>query len=222
MTDELEAISPSTVFISGKAITEKDVLDAIDNVYQNLINSEDFQQVDQTIDTLLGLQRLSGKSLAKLLYMSKYWWIEHKENENFDDYMESRHGLKKVTIDRYITVWVNIIDGIIPPELASRPMRDLVPIAKALSQGYELTKDVIKRLVKATSNSEIGDILRNVKGKSARKGSRQIRWERDGSIYTWKNNVRKFCGWWDREAYENDVDVREAINIMIGERVIKK
>lgn len=225
MTDELEAISPSTVFISGKAITEDDVMDAIDTVLSNLNDTGNFENVNTAIDTLLGLQRISGKSLAKLLYGAKYWWNNDNTQvqSNFNDYMESRHGgLKAVTIDRYITVWENIQSNSIPPELAERPMRELIPIAKALSQGFVLTAKTIGSLVKATSLGEIGSILRTVKNKPARKSSLQITWDRKGSLYAWKDGQRHFVGMLDKEGYATDEVVKQAINRILDNAGVQK
>jgi len=222
MTDELdiEAISPSTIFISGESITEQDAMDEIDKVLNELYVNNNLNDVDVVIDTLLGLQRISGKALAKLLYGSKRWWAKDK---NFDDHMESRHGLKKVTIDRYITVWESIVTNTIPAPLQERPMRDLIPIAKAISQGYELTKPIINRLIKATSSSEIGAILRTVKNKAPRKSSLQITWARDGSLYAWKDDKRHHIGWLDKDAYETDEVAKKAINrILDNAGVVKK
>lgn len=212
----IEAVSPSTVFISGQAITEQDALDAIDLALENLYATSDLGLIDNSIDTLLGLQRLSGKSLAKLLHGTEQWWEMSEHKGSFDDHMETRHGLKKVTIDRYICVWENIVNGAIPPALAERPMRDLVPIAKAISQGYELTKAAIGKLIKATSNSEVGDILRTVKGKTARKSALQIVWERDGSLNVWKDNKKTFIGYLDKEVYKTSDDGKKAIERLLG------
>lgn len=214
MSDDIESISPDTVFISGKAITEKDALDAVELALENLYATQDLDSIDNSIDTLLGLQRLSGKSLAKMLHGTQEWW-KHFGNGNFDDHMESRHGLKKVTVDRYICVWDSITNGTIPPALAERPMRDLVPIAKTIAQGYQLTKKVIGDLIKATSNSEVGAILRVVKGKAARKSSLQIVWERDGSLHVWKDNKKTFIGYLDKETHKNSDDGRKAIERLL-------
>lgn len=215
MSDEIESISPDTVFISGRAITEKDALDAVELALENLYATQDLGIIDTSIDTLLGLQRMSGKSLAKLLHGTEQWWLLSCREGNFDDYMETRHGLKKVTVDRYICVWDNIINGAIPPALAERPMRDLVPIAKTIAQGYQLTRKVIGELIKATSNSEVGAILRVVKGKAARKSSLQIVWERDGSLNVWKDNKKTFIGYLDKETHKNSDDGRKAIERLL-------
>lgn len=223
MNDDIIAISPDTVFISGKALTESDALGAVDSVLDDLNESGDLKNVDTAIDTLLGLQRFSGKSLAKLLYGTSLWWKKHRNGKSMTDHIESRHGLKKVTIDRYITVWEAIETKAIPEDVSVRPMRELIPIAKTLSQGYKIEKTNWNNLVKATGLSEIGDIIRKIKKRKPKKGSAQIYWERDGSVILWKNNKRKNLGWLDKEAFEEDADVKAAINkILDNAGVIRK
>ncbi len=222
MTDDIVAISPSTVFISGVAITENDTMRAVDTVLSGLNQHNDISGVDTAIGTLLGLQKISGKALAKLLAGTKQWWKETKQTDNFDDRMETRHGLKAVTIDRYITVWENIQSNAIPPELAERPMRELIPIAKALSQGFTLTAKTLGSLVKATSLGEIGSILRTVKNKPARKSSLQITWDRRGSLYVWKDGKRHFVGMLDKEGYATDEVVKQAINRILDNAGVQK
>lgn len=221
--DEIIAISPDTVFISGKALTEDDALGAVNNVLADLYATSNLSNVDTAIDTLLGIQRFSGKSLAMLLHGTSAWWQESRTEYSFKDHMESRHGLKGVTIDRYITVWECVSSGQIPEDVAVRPMRELVPIAKTISHGYTIDQKQWNKIVKANGLGEIGDILRNVKGKKARKSSMQITWQRDGSLNAWKDNKKHFLGWLDKEAYESDPDARKAIDrILDSSGIIRK
>lgn len=225
MNDELEiiAVTPDTIFVSGRALTEEDALNAVDNVLQNLYDTSDLQNVDTAINTLVGIQRFASKSLAKLLYGTRLWWDKHNPTNNFYDYMESLHDLKNVTIDRYITVWECITTGMIPEDVAVRPMRELVPIAKTLSHGHTITRRQFDRIVKATSTREIEDILRNIKGKAPRKSSMQIYWNRKGDLEVWKDNKKHFIGFLDKEAYEKDEVARKAIDrILDTAGVIRK
>lgn len=225
MTDELEiiAISPHTVFVSGKGLTEEDAMNAVDNVLNDLYDTNSLHNVDTAIDTLIGIQRFAGKSLAKILYGTELWWNNNNPVNNFYDYMESRHGLKQVTIDRYVTVWECVTTGMIPEDVAIRPMRELVPIAKTLSHGHSITRRQFDKIVKATSTREIEDILRNIKGKSPRKSSMQIYWNRKGDLEVWKDNKKHFIGFLDKEAYENDEVARKAIDrILDSAGVIRK
>lgn len=219
----IEAVSPNSVFISGKAISEDDALEAVDLALANLHDTSDIETIDIAEDTLLGLQRISGKSLAKLLAGKKSWWTETKQDEkrkcSFEDYEASRHGLKSTVIDRYIVVWERM--ELFPEQFRLRPIRDLIPVAKALEQGYDITPQLWKSLIKATSNAEIVTLIREkVKKKSARKSSRQMKMERDGSIKVWIGTQGKFVGYLDIKS--DDEDVQKSIARILGNSGIVK
>lgn len=222
--DEIIAISPDTVFISGKALTEDDALGAVEDVLHDLNTTGNMENVDTAIDTLLGLQRLSGKSLAKVMYGYEKWWNEHHtEKDTFKYHMKTRHGMNTTVVDRYITVWECLDTKQIPADVAVRPMRELIPIAKTLSHGYTIDQRQWNKIVKANGLVEIGAILRKVKKVKARKSSMQITWQRDGSLNAWKDNKKHFLGWLDKEAYENDPDAKKAIDrILDSAGVIRK
>lgn len=201
--------------VDGRAFTEKDMYSAIDNVIDTLNETGDIHQATSALVALEKLEDVSGHAKARLLYGMFKWWTSESRADSFTDYIESHSDkTKKVTVDRYITVQEMIETEQIPEDVATLPMRTLVPIAKTLSHGHKINRKQFDQIIKANNSREVEDILRGIKNKEPRKGSRQIRWERDGSLYTWKNNVRKFCGWWDREAFETDPDVREAITRM--------
>lgn len=225
MTEEfgIEAISPNTVFISGKAVTEEDALEAVDIAIGNLNTDNNLDAVDMAEDTLLGLQRISGKALAKLLHGKNEWWKRTQQSEvrkcTFEDYEGSRHGLKSTVIDRYVVVWEKMSQ--FPEQFQVRPIRDLIPAAKALEQGYEISKDVWKSLIKATSNIEIVNIIREkVKHKQARKSALQMKMERDGTIKLWVGTKGKFVGYLDLKS--KDEDVQKAVARILGNSGIIK
>lgn len=217
--------SSQLALINGDALTEQDVYSAIDIVLVNLNETGDISEATNVLTTLNRIGNVAGHAKAKLLYGMYQWWQENGNGKSFEDYIASKSvdAPESVTIDRYITVQEKIESGEIPDAIAVRPMRDLVPIAKALAQGYEIKEKNWDRLIKATSNSEISDILRSVKGKSPRKSSLQIQYARDGSLYAWKNNKRTFIGYLDKEAYETSEDAKKAIDrILDSAGVIRK
>lgn len=226
MTEEfgIDAISPSTVFISGKAISEQDAIEAVELAINELKRTNDLETIDRAEDTLLGLQRISGKALAKLLYDKMVWWKDTEQSEtrqcSFEDYESSRHGLKSVVIDRYVVVWERM--NMFPEQFQLRPMRDLIPVAKALEQGYEIDAKMWKALIKATSNAEIVSLMRKVKGKPARKSSRRMTIERDGTIKLWLGigHEGKFLGYLDLKS--KDEDVKQAIARILNHSGILK
>jgi hypothetical protein len=204
-------------------IVDTSVMDNIDNVLTSVEETGSMEYAHQAIDKLLGIQLVSGKGLAKLLYGLKRWWDGTNQgviqSDNFFDNLEVRHNLKKVTVDRYICVWGAIITNKLPEYLVKKPLRDLIPISKALEQGYEITEDVFVELHTANS-AEIRAIIRRVKEQEPRKSARQFKWERSGDVVVWKENKRHFLGWLDREGFENDEIVHSAILTLLDNRVI--
>lgn len=225
MSDDIEAISPNTVFISGKAVTEEDALEAVELALNNLEKTNDLNTIDTAEDTLLGLQRISGKALAKLLYGKKVWWSKTEQDAargcTFEDYESSRHGLKSVVIDRYVVVWERMKQ--FPAQFQLRPMRDLIPVAKAMEQGYSIDEKVWKALIKATSNAEIVTIVRErIKHKQIKKSAFQMRIERDGTINMWIGigGKPKFVGYLDLKS--KDEDVQKGIARILNSAFIRK
>lgn len=220
----IEAISPDTVFISGQAITEQDALNAIDVAIKALRDSNDISTIDLAERTLFGLQRISGKALAKLLYEKKSWWNETNQTSirqcTFEDYEKSQHGLSSVLIDRYTVVWEKMQE--FPIQLQERPIRDLIPIAKAVEQGYEISESQWNKLIKAASNSEVLHILREeVKGKTPRKSSMRILMERDGTLNVWKGSKKSFVGYVDVNS-KDDLVQKAISRLLSGAGVLKK
>lgn len=226
MNDELEidAIAPQKIFVNGKVMTEKDALDAVSSALEELGQTGNIEKLDKAESTLIGLQRISGKALAYLLHGKKDWWIQTGQEKirqcTFEDYEFSTHGMKTAVIDRYITVWNHMQD--FPEQFASRPIRDLIPVAKTLEQDYSIPEKIWHELIAATSNAEILSIVRKVKNSKPRKSSMQLKEERDGSVYLWKDGKRKFvCKLNTQE--EDDKDIHSALErIRKGAGVIKK
>jgi hypothetical protein len=217
--------SSQLALINGDALTEQDVYSAIDTVISNLYDTGDMNEATKVLTTLNRIGNVAGHAKAKLLYGMHQWWQENGEGKSFEDYIASKSvdAPESVTIDRYITVQEKIESGEIPASIAMRPMRDLIPIAKTIAQGFEIGERNWIRLIKATSNSEISDILRSVKGKAPRKSSLQISWERKGDLVVWKNNKRTFIGFLDKDVYLASEDGRKAIDrILDTAGVIRK
>lgn len=214
MNDDLDlvAVSPDTMFISGSSMTEQDVYDAVDGTLEDLEVTRDSQKADQAIGTLITIQRVAGKALAKMLYGYKLWWDKNRTDDNFEDHLDSLYRLDKTFIDRRLTVWECIETGIIPEDVAERPLRDLIPIAKTLSHGHPITRKQFDKIVKANNTREVENILRVIKGKEPRKASMQIYMSRDGSLNAWKDNKKVFIGWFDLEAYKEKELARQAID----------
>lgn len=221
---DVDVPAPAMLLLNGNVITEQDALDAVDEILENLNETSDLSGVNSTIQSLLGMQRISGKSLAKILWGTMRWWKAYGEEEltgdTFEDYIYANHGLKPITTHRYINVWDKYEMGLIPKNIQGRPLKDQIAIASTLN-GYEISKTDWKRLERANNNNEVLAILRDIKGKPPRKSSLQLYEERDGNITAWKNGQRRHVAWFN-SAEEDDEIVREALARLRRDDVIRR
>ena len=211
----------SVISIQGQPIGKKEFMSAIDQEIITLHDTGDVNRVMKVLDGLDSVEGITGHAKAKLLYSTNEWWKQNKEGENFSDHVESTTNLKKVTVDRYVLVWKYVEDLTIPKEIAERPMRDLVPIAKTIAQGYEMGKAEWRKIGLTASDGELREVLRNIKGKAERKSARVIKMARDGSLYGYKNNQKYFIGYLNIKEAEQDIVLAEFIEkIKISSGVI--
>jgi hypothetical protein len=209
-------MSKSLLNLNGQSIAKKDFLSAIDNEIIHLHDTGDINHVMGLLNNLDELDSVAGHAKAKLLFASHEWYKVNVPGENFGDHVESTTSTKKVTVDRYITAWKYVENSIIPKEIAERPMRDLVPIAKTLSQGYDISKEQWRKIGLSTNDGELREVLRKIKGKAERKSAKVIRLARDGSLHLYKKGqAKKFLGFFDLKASEEDKEIAEEIEKFI-------
>lgn len=214
-------MNKSIAVIDGQVLSKKNFMDAVDQEIIHLHDTGDIAQVINVLNGLSAIEDVSGHAKAKLLFASSEWYKQHVPDESFSDHVESTTTLKKVTVNRYITVWRYVDDLTIPKEIAERPMRDLVPIAMTLSQGYDISKEQWRKIKLVTNDGELRDVLRKIKGKAERKSAKVLKLSRDGSLYLWKNNERKFVGF--LEVTSEDKDVLETIEkIKISNGIVEE
>lgn len=211
--------------VDGSALTEKDVMSSIDTVLQRLYETNNLSNAVKVVNIMDKIGEVSGKAKAKLLWGISQWWTEtgqaEKRNDTFLDYMESETGSKSVTVGRYVNVWKYIENEDIPSDVRERPMRDLIPIANALSQGHDFSKENWKKLARASNSSDVLDIIRVIKGKAPRKSGIQIVLSRDGSLNAYKNDEKFYLGFLDLED-DREVVQKAIQRIVDGAGVVQK
>jgi hypothetical protein len=217
-------MTKSIAVIDGQVLSRKNFLDAIDQEIIHLHDTGDINQVMNVLNGLGAIEDVSGHAKAKLLYASSEWYKQNVPSENFADHVTSTTNIKsKTTVDRYITVWQYVEELVIPKQIAERPMRELVPIAKTLSQGYEISKEQWRKIDLCSNDGELRDILRTIKGKAERKNARVIKMSRDGSLYGWKGNKKYFIGYLNVKDAQDDIVLAEFIEkIKISAGVIEE
>lgn len=204
--------------INGSALTEQDVMSAIDTVLEELNNTDNVEVADRTLKILNRIENTSGLAKAKLLYGFHEWWKlteqEFQRDDTFWDYIEVQDQQKKTYAKRLITVWE--YQDTLPAKFKTRPVKDQIPVCQALRQEYEFGKTDWDDLVKAATNGEILDIVRRVKGKPARKSSMQLKMERDGTINCWMGNKKHFVGFLNLKEAKTDEVISKAIERIVG------
>jgi hypothetical protein len=201
VANDSSAIEAEVAQVIEKAIQEK-------NVY--LI----FNKVTEFIRGF----RSTGIGLAKILYLTKENWDKFGASDNYADMIFEGTGLSRTTIDRYISVWEKYATNVIPPEYQDRfklmPMKNQVPVAHALEQGYEITKEQWQNIVNAPDNSSLLAEMRSIKGVEPRKGSMVIILKRKGDLVASYNGVTSFLGWLSINE-ENDPVVEKCIGRIV-------
>jgi len=211
--------------VDGSALTEKDVMSSIDTVLQRLYETGNLTNAVKVVNIMDKIVEVSGKAKAKLLWGISQWWTEtgqaEKRNDTFLDYMESETGSKSVTVGRYVNVWKYIENEDIPADVRERPMRDLIPIANALSQGHDFSKENWKKLARASNSSDVLDIIRTIKGKSPRKNGLQIVLDRSGSLNAYKDDQKYYIGFLE-VGDDNEIVQKVIQRIVDGAGVTRK
>jgi hypothetical protein len=212
-------MNKSIISLHGQPLGKKDFMSAIDQEIINLHDTGDINRVMTVLNGLDSVENITGHAKARLLWASSEWYKQNVPDENFADHVASTTTTRKVTVDRYINVWQYVEELVIPKQIAERPMRELVPIAKTLSQGYEISKEQWRKIDLCANDGELRDILRTIKGKSERKNARLIKMSRDGSLYGWKGNKKYFIGYLNVKDAQEDIvlaEFIEKIKISVG------
>lgn len=202
----------------GNKITsvEKSFQSKIDEELVHLYETGDFSRATKFVAALDTLDTVSGHAKAKMLYGFNDWWKENRPQDNFGDHIESTTATRGVTVKRYISVWKYIEQSVIPKEISIRPMRDLVPIANTLEQGYDIGKADWRKLNLAANDGELRDVIRKIKGKPAKKNAKVLKIDRKGNINLYVDDKKKFVGFLNFEEGMVDDDIQKAINKIIA------
>ena len=214
----------SIISVHGQPLARKDFMAAIDQEIIHLHDTGDISRVMTVLNGLSDVEAVSGHAKARLLWASSEWYKLNVVGENFSDHVASTTNLNKTVVDRYITVQKFVEDLTIPKEIHERPMRELVPIAMTLKQGYDISKEQWRKIKNTTNDGELREVLRNVKGKAERKSARVLKMDRDGSLYLYiRGQAKKFIGYFNLEGAATDPIIAEEIEkIKIGRGIIEE
>jgi len=213
--DELLIISPLDQSVEIE--DEDGVLDKIRHIINDSIEEKDAQKALHVCYQIVKILQLGGLALAESLYMISSHWDELNVNDAFEDVVSARTGLHKFTVQRYVSVWSMYAQNKIPEEyrdqIRGMNIKSQIPIAQALSAGYEITDGEWEELADANDYSTVNATMRDIKGKEPRSNALIMLLDRDGGITATKGGERVTIGWLDIS--EDDPIVQQAITRII-------
>jgi len=200
---------------------EKTLFDRIDAVLAQALEQKDPELAFSAGKSLLGAVRLGGLGLAKLLHGVNSRWKEYEYSGTFYGLAEDQLAiLAKATVDRYIAVWEMLTGSYLPndiiDEVKAKTMRQLVPMASLIKQGYDVSTQDWRRLAHAVDANEVREIVREIKGKPPKKQSMKIVLEQDGTLNVWNGGKIVNIGYLDVKMELTDEIVAKAIERIVN------
>jgi hypothetical protein len=177
-------------------------LEMIDQKVNEAIELQDVTILFETIKRLRELAKVTGLALAKALYMVHKHWDVFGDAANFGDEVFAGTGLHQHTSERYVKVWAMFTQNYIPEHLESdfkqKNIKDLIPIANALYQGYEIEDDDWEELAASPDYASVAKVVRdNIKHAEPRKNSLRLFLKRDGTVMCYKGQQQEPVAWLD-------------------------
>ena len=185
-------------YLGGKVWTPSDFLGGVDEIITMIKKQGDFSIGADALRSMSALNKLSGITLARMIYELKKVWAEFGLLEdNFYTYMSEFSGVSALTLQRYHDAWVSIMAAPteIHSQLLAHPMKNLYALGSKLEQGYVPEENEWEALANARNSSEFANVLRGVTDTNPRKNSMTIYLEPDGSLVAWMDGQTKPIGY---------------------------
>ena len=195
--------------------------DQVDNLMQNALEKDDISIVLAEMDKMGKARDLVGKVLARTIYLFHQSWylFSASSSDDFNDVLNSI-GLDRGHVQRYLKAgqYYNSL----PESIQNKPIREIIPITNALSQGYEISEENWEKLERASNASEIQMVVtKDIKNKEPRKSSLQNYVDSKGSVYCWYNQERFSVGFLDIQSTELAVQ-KSVDRIIASAGIIRK
>lgn len=174
------------------------VMQQIDQEFDTILATKDIHAALDKVTEYVGMVRMSGVALTKWLYRLHQHWADFGISDNFYDTVSERIGYTKVTLDRYIAIWDMYENKTVPAALEdkimSKPLRQQVPIAIAVAQGYEMQENTWEEIADAPDAVALGKKLREIKGQNPRSSGLFITLKREGDIFVTSDKKQFYVG----------------------------
>lgn len=218
MQDDLMLISEMDQDLSPLN-SEQELLHRVKKEINAAADEHNIERAIKVCDYFQRAARLSGKSLAHALYTMYRRWNDFGISDEFIDYIYVRVGLHRHTVERYIKV-ARLLEESVPDDLRNaienKGIQLLIPVAHAVSQGYDIEPSVWDRIASSTSYNEVKEVInRDVRHAQPREGALGLYVNRDGSILAYQGDQSpRFVG--SLEVTDDDPVVQQAV-----ERIVK-
>lgn len=181
------------------------VLQRVEEIIEQSIQEKDALIALDACSKLKKAAKLAGLGLAKAFYLIKKNWELYEREDDFDEVVVEFTGFHAHTVERYVRVW-NMLINVAPTEYVSqlqqRNIKDLIPIANAISEGYEIEKDEWVGLVYAPDYNTVSSKIRDIKGEPPRSYGLQIMMNKTGQLTALQDNRIEVIGYLDMNSEE--------------------
>lgn len=185
------------------------MLDKVEQIIHEAIAEKDAHKALNLCKTLREISQLSGLGLAKALHLIYINWENFGMTDNFEAVAYEYLGLHKITVTNYVRIWGMFEDKVVPEAhteaLMQHNIKDLVPIANTIAQGYEIEDADWEELADAPDYSTVQIITRDIKGQPPRKNSLQLFLNPSGEIWAYQQDQRYLVGYLEVESKRETV-----------------
>lgn len=203
-------------------LTRESVLRGVDDVIVGLYQTGNIANAVAVLNAFEKFMDVSGIARAKALWGFKNWFTGTNQPGDFYEKFGITEKHQRTYADRLIRLWTCVDQDMIPASVLKRQVRDLLPITEAISQGYDITAATWKKLEQALDTNEINEVLREVKGKPARKGSLNLTLDDKGTITAWYEGQGYFVGSLNVVEEETEDVIGKAITRIVERSGIKR
>ncbi len=161
-------------------------LQSMKSQYTKMYEQKDKTAIVKFLNNIYNVSRISSIVLANVLYWLNNDWETWGLGEDFVEFAFDHLGYTRTTIDRYIAIGkmynLEYVPAHLKEQVFSMTMKSLVPIAKTIEQGYEISEDRWETLAYCPDDNSVRKEIRSIKGVAPRKHSMIIMIHPDGEI----------------------------------------
>lgn len=215
-TDELLLV---TSFDQSVDTEDLSILDRIDKILAEAVKKKDAYIALNACKSLVMVSKTSGLGLAKILYNIFTLWDDFGIEDDFNDVVYEYIGLHKYTVQKYVKVWAMHQEKKIPAKyeqaILQRNIKDQIPIANALVQGYKIEDEDWDKIVDASDFNEVAKIVReDIKKKEPSVDMLRLHIGTMGDIWATKAGQRRLVG--ALNVRDEDEIVKQAVQRIIN------